>query len=263
VREVAAVFFYECRRMLTPGRLVWWLTIAGFPVAITLLIRWSLSRASPKPEEIDAAWSLAFYMLVPGVCTALGVLVTAGPAVASELEQRSWIYLASRPYGVPRLLIGKYLAAVTFGCTAAWTGLSLSVPLSTASTKLRIWLAMSGLSGLAAASAAAIFLFLGTIALRRAMVMCMAWAFLIEGVLGSLPAVVNRFTTQYRLRSILVQWLPLPVETDGTPVLNYAIGSDPVWQHICWILALTATFLMLALVVARRREFTAAVESDV
>lgn len=263
MREVGAVFFYECRRMLTPGRLVWWLTITGFPVAITLLVRWSLRQAGARPNDIDAAWSLAYYMLVPGVCTSLGVLVTAGPAVAAELEQRSWIYVASRPHGVTRLLLGKYLAAVVFGCTAAWVGLSISIPLCTADARLRIWLAMLVLSGLSAISSAAIFLFLGTAMLRRSMVICMAWAFLVEGVLGSLPAVVNRFTMQYRLRSLLVQWLPLPVDRQGEPVLRYAVGAESAWQHIAWILGLTGLFLVSAILLARGREFTAAAESDV
>lgn len=263
MREVAAVFFYECRRMLTPGRLVWWLTITGFPVAITLLIRWNLKQAESGLNNVDASWSLAYYMLVPGVCTALGVLVTAGPAVASELEQRSWIYLASRPHGIPRLLLGKYLAAVVFGCTAAWVGLSVSVALCTADSRLKIWWAMVVLSGLSAISSAAVFLFLGTVMLRRAMVLCMAYAFLVEGILGSLPAFVNRFTMQYRLRSLLVQWLPLPVNRQGEPVLNYAIGAEPAWQHIGWIVALTGVFLAAAVLVARGREFTAAAESDV
>ncbi|MEY3175937.1 MAG: hypothetical protein RLZZ436_3851 [Planctomycetota bacterium] len=265
MREVGAVFLYECRRMLTPGRMVWWLMIAGFPVAITLLVRWNLVQSGPVsgPDNVNAAWSLAYYMLIPGVCTALGVLVTAGPAVASELEQRSWIYLASRPHGVSRLLLGKYLAAVVFGCTAAWTGLSVSVPLCTADSKFRIWSAMLGLSGLSAVSSAAIFLFLGTAVLRRAMVMCMAWAFLVEGILGALPALVNRLTVQYRLRSILVQWLPLPVDREGTPVLNYAIGGEPVWQHVGWILLLTGLFLAAAVLLGRLREFTTAAEGDV
>ncbi|MFM7056148.1 MAG: hypothetical protein ACKO2P_04405 [Planctomycetota bacterium] len=249
--------------MLTPGRLVWWLTITGFPVAITLLIRWSLRQAGAGPNDIDAAWSLAYYMLVPGVCTALGVLVTAGPAVASELEQRSWIYLASRPHGIPRLLLGKYLAAVVFGCTAAWVGISISVPLCTADSRLKIWWAMLVLSGLSATSSAAVFLFLGTVMLRRAMVLCMAWAFLVEGVLGSLPAVVNRFTMQYRLRSLLVQWLPLPMNRQGEPVFSYAVGAEPAWQHISWVVALTVVFLVAAVLLGRGREFTAAAESDV
>jgi ABC-type transport system involved in multi-copper enzyme maturation permease subunit len=221
-----------------------------------------LARASDAPSNVDAAWSMAYYMLVPGVCTTLGVLVTAGPAVASELEQRSWIYLATRPHGISRLLLGKYLAAVVFGGSGAIVGLSVAVPFSTAVEKLDLWLSLAMLSGLSAVAYAAVFLFLGTVMLRRAMVMCMAYAFFVEIVLGSLPAVVNRLTMQYRLRSILVRWLELPKDVMDEPMMSQAVGLEPVWQHILWLLGLSVVFLCGALVLVRTREFTAAAEGD-
>lgn len=248
--------------MLTPSRMVWWLAISGFPLAITVLISIGLARSTEAETDVDSAWSMAYYMLVPGVCTTLGVLVTAGPAVASEIEQRSWVYLATRPHGISRLLLGKYLAAVVFGSSGAIVGLGAAVPFSTAVEKFELWRSLAILSGLSALAYAAVFLFLGTVMLRRAMVICMAYAFFVEAILGSLPAVVNRLTMQYRLRSILVQWLHLPEDLMQRPVMSQAVGLEPAWQHILWLLGFTALFLCGALLMVRIREFTAAAEGD-
>jgi ABC-type transport system involved in multi-copper enzyme maturation permease subunit len=249
--------------MLTPGRLTWWLAISGFPLAMTLLVRWGLQESGEVPEDVDAAWSMAYYMLVPGVCTVLGVLVTAGPAVAAELEQRSWVYLASRPHGILRLLLGKYFAAVTFGWSAALAGLSCSVPFCTAVDRFWLWLSIGVLSLFSASCYAAAFLLLGVVVLRRAMVMCMVWVFFVEVILGALPAVVNRLTMQYRLRSILVQWLPIPADIREEPLMSQAVGLEAVWQHVLWLAGFVVLYLSGALWLAHRREFTAAAEGDV
>jgi ABC-type transport system involved in multi-copper enzyme maturation permease subunit len=229
---------------------------------MTLLVRWGLQESGEVPENVDAAWSMAYYMLVPGVCTMLGVLVMAGPAVASELEQRSWVYLASRPHGILWLLLGKYLAAVSFGWSAALVGLTCSVVFCTAMGPFWLWLSMGILSLFSASCYAAAFLLLGVVVLRRAMVLCMVWVLFVEVILGALPAMVNRLTMQYRLRSILVQWLPIPEDVREEPWMSQAVGLEPVWQHMVWLVGFVVLYLSGALWLANRREFTAASEGD-
>ncbi|MDA1233142.1 MAG: hypothetical protein O2856_20450, partial [Planctomycetota bacterium] len=123
MNALRAVFVYEWKRSLTLGRIGWWYAMAAFPIMITILMR----TIGDIEDDLDIAaqksiWSVALYILIPGVCVGLSVLLTAAPAVASELEQRSWTYLATRPNGIFWLLLGKFLVSVTWATTAAWLG---------------------------------------------------------------------------------------------------------------------------------------------
>jgi len=263
VSALRAVFVYEWKRSLTFGRLVWWLVMAGFPGLITALLVWIQKTESEIPKESrDSVWSLIYYITVPCVCTAMSVLLTTGPAIASELEQRSWVYLATRPHGVFYLLLGKFAVAVTWGFTAALSGISLAILFCNAENKLQIWDAMACLSLLSALAYGAVFLLLGTLFPRRAMVFCVMYTAIVEVVLGAFPALINRITVQYRLRSMLVQWVPLSSEVKNSPAMEYAIGQGTPLAHTFWLLMLTLIFLVAAIAIARLKEFSAASESD-
>ena len=94
------------------------------------------------------------------------------------------------------------------------------------------------------------------------MVFCVMYTALVEVVLGAFPAIVNRITVQYRLRSMLVQWVPLHDDVRNSPAMEYAVGQGSPLSHAFWLLILTGVFLVCAILVARLREFTTASESD-
>lgn len=259
-----AVFLYEWRRSLTAGRIAWWFVMATFPVVITLLLRFVQAEEGDIPIEArDSVWSLLYYITVPCVCTAMGVLLTAGPAVATELEQRSWVYLATRPRGIVWLLLGKYLVATTWGVTAAWTSITVAIPLSNATERMQIWMAMTMLSLLSAISYSAVYLFLGVMLPRRAMVLCVMYTAIVDVLFGFIPAMINRMTVQFRLRSLLVDWVPINAQVRNDSALKYVVGQDSPVLHILWLMVLTALFLAGAIVLAHRKEFTTASEGDI
>jgi ABC-type transport system involved in multi-copper enzyme maturation permease subunit len=263
VNSIRAVFVYEWKRSLTAGRIAWWAVMAVFPLAISALIRTipGFDREM-LPENRDTFWSMLLYLLIPCVCCALSVLLTAGPAVAAELEQRSWVYLATRPNGITWLLLGKYLVAVTWGLTAAVVGATLAIMATNAESRLQIWTMLVGLSVLSCISYAAVYLLVGTIVPGRAMVFSVLYTGIVEVVLGFIPAMVNRLTVQYRLRSLLVQWAPTNDEIKKMPAFDYVFGEAASYLHCLWLMTLTILFLVAALVVAHRREFTTAAEGD-
>jgi len=263
VSALRAVFIHEWKRSLTPGRIVWWFVMAAFPIVITALIA-SIQRFGQEmgPEDIDAFWAVLLYVLIPCVCCALSVLLTAAPAVATELEQRSWVYMATRPNGIFWLLLGKYLVAVTWGVTAAWAGIAGSMLLTTAASPVQIGVTLSALSVLSAVSYSAVYLLIGAMFPRRAMVFAVMYTGLVEVVLGFIPAIVNRLTVQYRLRSLLMQWVPVNEKIRSEPAFAYVFAEGSSLVQCLWLLALTAIFLAVALVVAHRKEFTTAAEGD-
>ena len=153
---------------------------------------------------------MTLYALIPGVCVALSVLLTAAPAVASELEQRSWAYLATRPNGIFWLLLGKFLVSVTWGTTAAWVGTVFLSRYAEWMNYCRMWLSLVGAQPIIRHG---IFrsLHAGRCNLLQSgpMVFCMMYTVIVELVFGSIPAVINRMTVQFRLRTLFVNWMPL------------------------------------------------------
>lgn len=259
-----AVFVYEWKRSLTLARTAWWFAMAAFPVMITILIR----TLGDFENQIDIAtqkstWSMTLYALIPGVCVALSVLLTAAPAVASELEQRSWAYLATRPNGIRWLLLGKYLVSVTWGTTAAWLGTVFSVALCGMDEQLRMLLSLSALSLLSAIAYSAIYMLVGTIFPKRAMVFCMMYTVIVELVFGSIPAVINRMTIQFRLRTLFVNWMPLDRRVKEDSVFQYVMINGSSFMQCFWLITISILFLAAAVLVAHRKEFTSATEGDV
>jgi ABC-type transport system involved in multi-copper enzyme maturation permease subunit len=252
---------------MTFGRMAWWFLLAGFPILITILIRYAndFAQSGVTPTQIDAIWSGIYYMLVPGVCCALSVFLHTAPAVASELENRSWVYLATRPNGVFWLLLGKYLVAVLWAISAAVVGVSVSAILCNASSPFQIWSSMVKLSTLSSISYAALYLMIGAMFPRRAMVFCVAYTAVVEVFLSMIPAVVNRLTIQYRMRSLFVNWMDeeMRAQIQDDSISQYMFAQGSVIEQILWLLSLTAIFLVIAQIVAHKKEFTSAAESDV
>ncbi|MFN9719418.1 MAG: ABC transporter permease subunit [Planctomycetota bacterium] len=302
MNSLAAVFLHEWRRSLTPGRIVWWLLMCLFPIAVSMLIRFradveldsnqplasaaeiqtsetlrtnrqssamgSDQSDSQGPDEEqrrairDGLWSVFLYVMIPCLSSALGVLLTAGPAVASELEQRSWVYLATRPNGIVWLLLGKFLVAFTWGYSSAMIALTGAIAFVSVSSRFAVWWPMALLSGLSCLAYSGAFLLVGAIFPKRAMVFSIMYMAIVEVVLGSMPAMVNRLTVQYRLRSLMLRWLELNEPTQEFPRLNSVIGSDPAWLHVVWLFGLTTVYFAIAQLIVHKREFTTASEGD-
>ena len=102
LQRIPAVFVFEWRRALTIPRLSWMIAIAAFPPLLLLLAR--ATAPHPPPPEVVA---ILVYLLSPCVACMMSVFLLATPALASELEGRSWVYLAVRPHGPLSVLLGK------------------------------------------------------------------------------------------------------------------------------------------------------------
>ena len=264
MNALRAVFIYEWKRSLTWGRIGWWCAMAAFPVMITILIRTLGDFEEVNSlEEQKSMWSVTLYALIPCVCVALSVLLTAAPAVAAELEQRSWVYMATRPNGIFWLLLGKFLVSVTWATTAAWTGSAFSVALCGMDEPRRMWLSLSALSLLSSMAYSAVYMFVGAISPKRAMVFCMMYTVIVELVFGSIPAVINRMTVQFRLRTLFVNWMPLDERIKNESVFQYVMIEGSSFMQCFWLITLSVLFLVAAIVVAHRKEFTSATEGDV
>jgi len=263
VNSLLAIYQFELKRILTPGRAFWWLIVAAFPVVITAMMSHYLQfPRQAQPEEIGFFFTIAIYFLAPGIACMLGVLLTAAPTVATELEQHSWIYLATRPNGLFFLLLGKYLVAVTWAASATITGICIAIPISRVYYKLDTMLALSALSVCSAFAYGALYMMIGTLFHARAMVFCVVYTGAVELFLAMFPAVVNRMTIQFRLRSLLANWITIPERFDRPELYMYIASDESAVLQLMWLLSLTAIFLSVSFASVQVREFTTAAESE-
>lgn len=287
MNSLMAMFRFEWKRLMTPGRSFWWLVVAAFPVLILILIQefspitdvseWQRilshtrgSRHRPVTideatalQQIDTVLTIALYFLAPSIACMLGSLLTAAPSVASELEQHSFTYIATRPNGLFHLVMGKYLVAFLWSATATTAGLSVALYLAKITGKEEATWALMGVSLLSAMAYSALFMMIGTLFHQRAMMFCVAYTAGVELFLGFFPAVINRFTIQYRLRSLLFDWTTQSEEFRDSKILDFVAASEGPLLQVLWLISLTAVFLAISLVSVHVREFTMAAESDV
>ena len=111
----------------------------------------------------------------------------------------------------------------------------------------------------------AIYLLIGVLLPRRAMTFAVAYTLIFELVISFVPAVINKLTVQYRLRSLLVEWCELSlIGPNGRPLSTSltVIGTEPAWQHVLILMAMSIGLVGLSVVVLKSREFSSSAESE-
>ena len=256
--KIAATAEFDFRRSLTAGRLSAFAVLSLFPPTIT-----AICLLGPGLEAAPVI--IGVTVMAAGV---LAELLWATPIVYGELEGKTWPYLASRPRGVPAVLLGKYLVAALWTWAVCGTGLTLCTLLAAAAqvpNALRMWLVFSALIVLAAFAYAAVFALIGVLFHRRSMVFAMAYVILLEGVVAQIPAVVNQITVRHHLTALGVKWLDfrrLGDEEVPDFILQQMLGvQEPDWQNVVTIVATAAVALGASLRIICSREYATADEA--
>ena len=250
--KVIAVFRNEWQQTFTTGRLTGWLLICGFPVLLTILV----SQFGSLGPEATEAWTGILFFVCEIICL-LQLLLWATPWLYCELEGKTWTYLAVRPGGKSAVLLGKYLAAAIRTTIGTVVALLLSLLIVRPVDGLQIFLVLGFVIAIASFSYAALFIFLGVLFPKRAMVIAVGYSLLIELLISWVPAMINQLSIQFRLRSILLTsmdflevngaWKPLPGFED-------MLGNSSVMLHIGVLLILNVVLLVVANQLVCRRE---------
>jgi hypothetical protein len=104
----------------------------------------------------------------------------------------------------------------------------------------------------------ALFVFIGTLFHRRAMVVAVAYTVISEFTVTLIPAVINQLTFAYHMRCLLIDWMGWTVPPDAKPLF---FGDEPAWQHILTMLGITTGLLIASGVVLHVREYITAEET--
>jgi ABC-type transport system involved in multi-copper enzyme maturation permease subunit len=260
--RVLSVFRFEWSRTLTVPRMAWWALLAVFPPGILAIIKF-LGGNPPDPIW----WTIVFFILIPGVVSLMGLLLWATPVLQGELEGKTWTYLAIRPGGKTAMLLGKYLTAVSWTTLAAWLALLLSLIIVDPPDPPRHAIVLGTIALLACLAYGAVFTFIGVVIPKRAMVVALVYTLVVEFLVGSIPAVVNELTVQFRLRALLVKWMGWEDSLlssnefeDLERFFRLAFGSAPGWQQVIVLLIGSAALLGASAILLRERELAASDE---
>ncbi len=218
------------------GRLFAWAVLTLIPPGLMALVRSQAARLPP-----DFVMGMIVFVLIPEVICLLGLLLWATPLVQAELEGQTWTYLAVRPRGRLKVLIGKYLTAVIWTFSAAFMSVSITVLVLLPQEILRFWAVMVALSFLSCIAYGALYALIGCLVHRRAMVFAVSYTLIFEFLVTLIPAMINQITIQFRLRNLLFLWMDW---ADDLPDNADVFLSDaPAIQHL--ILLLVATGILL------------------
>lgn len=245
------VFRYELMRSLTPLRIMLWVGLMLFPVILVSFVRFVMIQAGASPDDF-LALTIVLFILLPEVITILCMLLWATPIVNAELESQTWVYSVVRPKARWALISGKYLVAVTW--TASCTSLSatLAVPIVGMSGAFKVWITLSCLCWLSAICYGALFMLIGTLIQRRAMVVAFGYTILVEFILATIPAVINRFTISFRLWSILYNSIDIPPQLLDS---NFMIQDSSTMGNVAVLLAASAFLLSVAIWRIQKSQF--------
>ena len=247
LRSALIVFAFETRRAMTIARMACWFILAVFPVLVVSVMQYYGTGREPN------IWGFVLFFLIPEVVCLMGLLLWATPAVSSELEGQTWLYLATRPGGKQAVLLGKYLTAVAWAATAAWAGAAVSVLVAQPEKPLRMLMVLCALVLLSCMTYGALYLLVGVMFLKRAMVLAVGYTLIMELLVSFVPAVINQLTVQYRLRSLLAQWLEMD-SLNGE--VNFMFSALPPWQQIMILIGMTLSLLTAASVVLHMKQLT-------
>lgn len=245
LRAIQAVFIYELARAFQPSRMTVGLIPVLFPVALLASVR-NMTEALLIEQAI-----VITFILVPQVLCLLTLLRSAVPLIQSEIEAQSWIYLSLRPLGKQAVVLGKYLAAVALSiaggvCSTLISGVTI---VERANAVEFIW-PICCLVVLSSIAYGALYVLIGVLFQKRGMVIAFAYTLLVEVVVSAVPATINQFTVSYRLRSLLYDWVELPLPTSNSVL----IGSESATVQIAKLLIFTTLLLGAAVTIVRFRE---------
>jgi ABC-type transport system involved in multi-copper enzyme maturation permease subunit len=255
--KILAVCAFEFRRSMTFGRLTAFFVLTLFPPVMVLLV----SRVSSLSDFRFLVILLTF------IVSALALLLWATPNVYSELESRNWTFLTSRPDGRVALVLGKYLAASISAITVSLGAISISL-LIVIATQARhrpdvlreiaeFAPKIAVLAVVACLEYAAAFSLIGVFFQRRAMVVGAIYAVGFEIFVGSVPAIISKFTIRYHLVAIAITWFGwfLPGRAPDEDVMIALFKELPLWANIAALVAIPIAAMAATMYICRYREY--------
>lgn len=250
---------FELVRSLTAQRISLFILLALFPATMLMLISFNAGRGGGEITFMET-----LIILLVGLVGLLALLLTASTGVYSELEGKSWVYVACRPSGRIATIFGKFLAAVILSYSLSLLAATLAIMVARWRGNLpsaeNFWLVTAGLLLLACTAYAAMFTLIGTVFYRRAMVFCAAYMIVVEFLLANIPALIRSFTIRCHLQELAILgygWI-MPLREEPYRLLY---GEFPAWLNCVSLALFIGLSLGASALFVVKREFITADET--
>lgn len=254
--SVLATCLYQLQSSFRIQRIAVTLILTAFPpvmLSFAILGSNTLQGGVPYLEFV-------IVLLVSVVCI-LSLLLWATPNVYTELEGKSWIFLACRPRGRIACFLGKFLASFLTAFLISFFSLTACILIAEQfvgiENALRCWLALVGIYLLATMAYASLMSLIGTVAVRRSMVIAAGFVIGWEIILAQIPTIVSRFTVRYHLQSIGFEWMGWFIPNGILPKERYYEIYGQPWLpgNYAALLLITAFGLVAGCMVITRRQY--------
>jgi len=210
------LYFSSLKEFLRPGRLLPWIVLAF--AAMALGVAWK--HLDPNASQAEQYSNVAFILVFRLLALTSAVYTTA--IVSQEVEQKTIVYLLTRPVPRWKLLVFRWLASVTAVFIVGAIGavlLSAGVYGSPSKNDLLtndLWALFLG-----ACAYGALFL-LVSLAFNRAMIICLLFAFGWETSVPNMPGEIYYASIFSHLQSIAQH--PSPAQS-GPKALQLISGE--------------------------------------
>lgn len=211
------------------------ITFALLPVA------YAFAAAEQSKATGLELWSTAFEVSL--LLLAIGPPLHLSPAVAEEVEGKTYTYLWSRPFPRWSLIVGKLVILVPVLCvllgamlTAVFVASFQSNAEAFANTLVNGVIGMS----VGVATMSCVSVGLGTLVPKHPVAVSLGYVFVIDFVLDELPFALQNLSVAHQVQQI--------AKVDEVP--------DPLLPAVLWCVGMSAVWLALALWRVSRAEYS-------
>ena len=128
----------------------------------------------------------------------------------------------------------------------------------------KLWFAIVRLCCLSVPAYAAIYLAIGALFTKRAMIVGVAYTLIFELLISFVPALINKFTIQYRLRSLFIEWAEIDMSAiDSENLLSVTIlSNESPWVHVAVLVCYVLSLILTSSWLVRQREYLVNTSGD-
>ena len=256
-RQLLAVMRLEWRRQLLGARVLWLLTLALLPVAVSVAVAFvqvKFANRGADPGELREAFANLYHGLFVRVVLFFGSLTLFLGLIRGEVDARTLHYQFLAPVRRPLLVLGKYCAAVVIGwgfflpatvlsvAAVAWPAGLGSLLRAPGAGDLLAYCAMTALG---CVGYGALFLALGTLLKSPGYLVALYFGF--EWFQFLLPPILKQLSIVHYLKALT----PFPISEGPFAILA---EPKPGWLATLQLLLYAAIAVGIAVVRVRRME---------
>ena len=272
-RSAYVTCLFELRRSLNIQRAGASIMLTLFPPTMLGLLVFGAvvndhrMRGHTQASVAVAEIALFLIILMVGLVLLLSLMLWATPNVNSELEGKSWSFIACRPGGRLAIFLGKMLTSTIVAFLVSTVAMTICLVIAYFQFGLanppKTWFALARVFLLASAVYSAIFSMIGTIFIKRAMVVSASYLIGSELLLASLPgSLINKLTLRYHLQELGIEWVGWFVPQMRLQDYEMIYGKGlPMWGHLSILLGIGLLATLIGCYIITNREYVVSDQS--